>query len=87
MAALALGVVTVYLYTKQIPQYYTLVPMILILCLTIWAMIENIIGFINTGEYLLVLLSVLILTLTGWLMVSSFIALFGKHRFARLTTS
>jgi carbon starvation protein len=82
MAALALGVVTVWLSFNQIPRYYTLIPMILILTLTVWAMVKNIIRFIDTGEMLLVFLSVLILVLTGWLIISSLSALFGRRKYS-----
>lgn len=79
MAALALGVVTVYFLSKKIPIYYTFLPMIVILVLTLWAMIQNLTGFIREGEYLLVFLSALILLLTAWLAGSSFITLFRKR--------
>jgi len=78
MAALALGVVTVYLRSKQIPVYYTFIPMVIILILTIWAMIKNLNGFVVDGEYLLVVLSALILLLTAWLTGSSIFALLRK---------
>ncbi len=79
MAALALGVVTVYLASKKISIYYTLLPMIVILALTLWAMVENLAGFIREGEYLLVVLSTTILLLTGWLAGSSFLALIRRR--------
>ncbi len=63
---------------EKIPVYYTLIPMVVILVLTIWAMIKNLIGFAEDGEYLLVLLSALILLLTGWLTGSSVFALIRK---------
>ena len=71
MAALALGVVTVYLATRSIPLLYTLLPMLVILVLTLWAMVENLVGFINGGEIVLIILSAVILLLTAWLTVSS----------------
>lgn len=79
MAALALGVVTVYLYTKKTPVYYTLVPMIVILTLTVWAMAKNLMDFAREGEFLLLVLSGLILLLTAWLTGSSFFALLKKR--------
>jgi len=80
MAALALGVVSVYLASKKIPVYYTLIPMLIILVLTLWAMVENLGGFIKDGEMLLVGLSALILLLTLWLTVGSVVALFRKKK-------
>ncbi|MEN8228529.1 MAG: carbon starvation protein A [Bacteroidota bacterium] len=79
MAALALGVVTVYLASKKISLFYTLLPMLVILFLTLWAMIENLAGFISDGEYLLVVLSAMILLLTVWLAGSSFLALIRRR--------
>lgn len=84
MAALALGVVSVYLASKKIPVYYTLIPMLIILVLTLWAMVENLGGFLRDGEHLLVGLSALILLLTLWLTASSAMALFKKRK--RLNT-
>ena len=78
MAALALGVVTVYLASRKIPVWYTLLPMIVILFLTLWAMVENLVGFLRDDELLLVLLSGLILGLTTWLTFSSMVALIRR---------
>ena len=81
MAALALGVVTVYLAARRLPIWYTLVPMLVILVLTLWAMVENLFGFIAEKEWLLVILSGLILGLTAWLTLSSMFAL--KRRYGK----
>jgi carbon starvation protein len=80
MAALALGVVTVYLASRKIPVLYTLIPMLLILVLTLWAMVENLAGFLGKGEYLLVIISSLILLLTAWLTISGATALLRRLR-------
>ena len=80
MAALALGVVTVYLATRKIPVLYTLIPMLLILVLTLWAMVENLAGFLEEGEYLLVVISAVILLLTAWLTLSGLVALLRRLR-------
>ncbi len=79
MAALALGVVTLYFYTKKKPIWYTAIPMILILVFTLWAMVENLKGFIKDGEVVLVVLSAIILFLTTWLAISSLMALSRKR--------
>jgi len=80
MAALALGVVSVYLASRKIPVIYTLIPMLLILVLTLWAMLENLAGFITGKEYLLVVISTLILLLTAWLSLSAGAALWKRIR-------
>jgi carbon starvation protein len=78
MAALALGVVTVYLAARKIKVWYTLFPMLLILVLTLWAMVENLAGFFAEREWLLVVLSGLILGLTLWVTLSSLNALIRR---------
>ncbi len=79
MAALALGVVTLYFHMKKTPIWYTAIPMVMVLTFTLWAMIKNLQGFIEDGEVLLVVLSVVILLLTAWLAVSSILALSRKR--------
>lgn len=78
MAALALGVVTVYLSARKMPVWYTLFPMLIILVLTLWAMGENLAGFVSEKEWLLVIISALILILTAWLTLSSASALIRR---------
>ena len=78
MAALALGVVTVYLSARRISIWYTLFPMLIILVLTLWAMGENLAGFVVQREWLLVIISALILILTAWLTLSSVSALIRR---------
>ena len=80
MAALALGVVTVYLASLKVPVIYTLIPMWVILVLTLWAMVENLAGFLVQGEYLLVIISAVILLLTAWLTFSGLLALARRLR-------
>ncbi len=75
MAALALGVVTAYMATRQMKLIYTLLPMVVILIMTLWAMVENLAGFVREREIVLVVLSGLILLLTAWLTLSSLRAL------------
>jgi len=78
MAALALGVVTVYLFVKKKPVWYTLLPMVFVLIVTIWAMLENMVSFIRNGENLLIALSLLILILSTWLTWSSVRSLLSR---------
>ncbi len=83
MAALALGVVTVYLARRKIPVFYTLIPMSIILVLTLWAMVKNLADFLDKEEYLLVAISALILVLTAWMTLSGLLAWvkgFGKSK-------
>jgi len=80
MAALALGIVTVYLYTKQKPIGYTLLPMIFVLVVTLWAMVENLFMFLGDRDIMLSVLSVIIIVLTLVLTYNSVRALVRKRQ-------
>jgi carbon starvation protein len=80
LAGLALGVVTIYLYVKKKNILYTLIPMIFILTMTIWAMLENLIQFFQKKEFLLVCLSIIILLLTGWLIISGLYSFYKSRK-------
>ena len=70
VAALALGVVVLYLIMKKRNPVYALVPMLFVLFMTIWAMFNNLIAFIKDENYTLVFISILIIILTVWLLYS-----------------
>jgi len=70
VAALALGVVVLYLLMKKRNPVYALIPMIFVLFMTIWAMFNNLISFMKDKNYTLVVISVLIIILTVWLLYS-----------------
>lgn len=78
LAALALGIVTVYLYQKGKNILYTFLPMVAVLFVTVWSMILNIVNFIENKEVLLFILSVIIMLLTLWLIISSVYSVFMK---------
>ncbi len=82
LAALALGIVTVYLHQKQKNILITLIPMIFVLVVTVWAMLENLLYFWNQGDVILIVLSVIILVLTTWLLVGGLSTLIGQQRHA-----
>lgn len=75
MAALALGIVTVYLAIKGKNIFLSFIPMLFILTMTIWAMFDNIASFVDSQNWTLAVLSVIILALALWLLVSGAIAL------------
>ncbi|MCD6598555.1 MAG: carbon starvation protein A [Bacteroidales bacterium] len=75
LAALALAVVSVYLFQRKKKYMITFIPMIFVLAMTIWAMIENLITFFKNSDLVLVVLSGLTLILTIWLMISIIFAL------------
>ena len=78
LAALALGIVTIYLHNKQKNILITLIPMTGVLIVTLWAMLINLADFWAGRDYLLVGLSVIILVLTTWLLGGSIMAMSKK---------
>ncbi len=78
LAALALAIVSVYLVQKGKNALFTFIPMLFVLVMTIWAMIQNMNSFFRQDDEVLGFLSVLIITLTAWLLLSSI------HSFIRL---
>jgi len=70
VAALALGVVVLYLIMKKQNLLYALIPMVFVLFMTIWAMVNNLSSFIEKKNYTLIIISILILVLTIWLLVN-----------------
>jgi len=79
LAALALAIVTVFLFKKKKNIIFTLIPMLFILVVTIWAMYQNLLDFIQNKETALIILSAIILILTLWLLVSCIVALTKKN--------
>jgi len=73
LAGLTLLTVTLFLYKLRRPCVYTLVPMVLMLTVTVWAMIESLINFVNTPDtpVELIAVSVGVLALTLWLLVEA----------------
>jgi len=80
LAALALGIVTVYLYQKRKNIMISLIPMILVLFVTVWAMIKNLFYFLAREDFILVIMSLIILGLTLWLLIGGFAALLKQGR-------
>ncbi|MGC9471496.1 MAG: carbon starvation CstA family protein [Bacteroidales bacterium] len=77
LAALALGVVTVYLFRKKRNIWVAFLPMVLVLVFTLWAMFENLIRFIGANNLLLAAISCIILLLTAWLLYACLISVAG----------
>jgi carbon starvation protein len=80
MAALALGIVTVYLQVKGKNILYTLLPMIFVLVITLWAMVENLVRYYSENDLVLVVLSLLIIVFTLLLIIAGLKAFSGKLR-------
>ncbi len=76
LAALALGIVTLYLFNHKKNILITLLPMIFVLFVTVWAMYQNLERFWDQQDGILIFLSVLILGLTLLLLAGSLKTLF-----------
>ena len=83
VAALALGVVVLYMIMKKVNPVYALIPMLFVLIMTIWAMVDNLVIFLRDSNYTLVVLSVLIIFLTGWLLASGLSVLLSRKKVTR----
>lgn len=83
LAALALAIVAVYLIQKKKNVLFVFIPMVFVLLMTVWAMINNLFVFMRDKDIVLVVLSMIILFLSFWLLVSTTYSLFklkkGKH--------
>jgi carbon starvation protein len=69
LAGLALMVLTVYLYKKGKPVYFTGIPMIFMVAMTGWAMVLNIIDFYKKGDWLLFTINAIIIIFVIWMIV------------------
>lgn len=80
LAALALAIVSVYLIQKKKNVLISFLPMVFVLFMTIWAMINNLSIYIKDKDIVLAVLSVIILVLSFWLLVSSSYSLLKDKR-------
>lgn len=71
LAGLVLMIATVYLAKKKRPFYVTLIPMVFMLTMTIWATFYNLNKFIATQNWLLIFISVVTLLITAWMIYES----------------
>lgn len=71
LAALGLTVATVYLARKGRNYLVTMLPMLFMLLMTGWAMLNNLRRFVDNGDTILIILSLVIFGLTGWLLVGA----------------
>jgi carbon starvation protein len=72
LAALSLMVITVYLAKRDKPVIYTGIPMIFMMVMTAWGMVNNLIAYFNTSNYLLFIINIVILVLEVWMIIESY---------------
>lgn len=73
LAGLALLIITLYLARRGKPIIYTLLPMIFIMGMTLWAMLLNIRQYITDGNWLVAVVGCAILILALWLAYEAWI--------------
>jgi carbon starvation protein len=75
LAGLALLVLTVYLVRRRTPVYVTAIPMVFMLFMTGWAMVENLATYFETGNWLLFAIGAIVVFLEIWMIVECAILL------------
>ena len=79
MAALTLLTVTVYLRQRGRNYWYTLIPMMFMMCVTATAMVYNLQLYYNGGQILLTAVAVCIFVLSLWLAVEAILRFRKDH--------
>ncbi|WP_017611970.1 carbon starvation CstA family protein [Nocardiopsis salina] len=78
-AGLALAVIAVWVAKRGRNPIMVVIPLVFLLFMTVWALIEQLVGFIDTGSaldtFLLAPLDAVILVLALWMIVEAFVAL------------
>lgn len=81
LAALGLGLVSVYMFYKKKNYLLAFIPMLFVLLATVWAMVDNIFDFKAGGKNTLLVLSILVLILTSWMLIGGVHSLFDRKTF------
>ncbi len=79
LASLTLLTISVFLYKLNRPIVYTIVPMVLMLIVSVWAMTLQLVGFWTKQNWLLVVVSVIVLAMSFWLIVEALLS-FARGR-------
>lgn len=75
LAGLALLVITVYLAKKKWPVYYTLIPMLMMIFLSGYALFIQVNSFYKQSNYLLFVIGLIVLILEIWMVIESAVVL------------
>ncbi|HEX7065773.1 MAG TPA: carbon starvation CstA 5TM domain-containing protein, partial [Bacillales bacterium] len=87
LAGISLMLISIWLYRQGRSVIYTLVPMVFLLFMTVWAMVQQVffdwIGIGANADFqpLLFILGVIILVFALWVIVESIIAFSGKTKY------
>ncbi len=82
VAALALLAITIYLAQRKSPVWVSLLPMVIMVALTVWAMIYNLWNYIEKHQLLLFVVGACIVILELWMIFESVLVLkktYFKH--------
>lgn len=79
MAGLALVVITVWLLRAGKPVIYTVVPMVFMLSVTAWAMLESLLEYYRQGNWLLSGFSIILILMAAWVIVEALQAWRGEQ--------
>ncbi|WP_051478891.1 carbon starvation protein A [Arthrobacter sp. H5] len=78
-AGLALAVIAVWVTRSGRRAWPVIIPLVFLLFMTSWALIANLINFVQAGEWVLAPLDLIIFVLAMWLIVEAFLALRGAR--------
>ncbi len=77
LAGMTLLAATVYLFRKKRPYLYTMLPMILVFTVTLWAMSKNLTAYVQNSQWVLTFVGTVIMVLALWVCVEAVIVLKG----------
>jgi carbon starvation protein len=81
LAALGLAVVSIYMFKRNMNYLLAALPMIFVLVMTLWSMVNNVFDFIRNKDALLLGISILIVILAFWLLIEGSLSLLRKKNF------
>jgi carbon starvation protein len=83
LAGLALIVLWIYLFKEKLPNIYVFLPMVFLIGVTLWAMIENLQDFLfgNSKSVLLAFVGGILFVLAVWLVIEGILTYFRIRKF------
>jgi carbon starvation protein len=79
VAGVTLLVVSIWLQRLGRPIVYTLAPMLLVASVTLWSMVEQLIGYFGDGRWLLAVMGSLVMVLDIWVLLEG-LRMLAKER-------
>ena len=69
--AMAFLLITAYLMKKKLPSLYTLIPMVFMLAITLWALVLNLADYVEAGYWHLAVIGSCVLVLAVWIVIQT----------------